>query len=118
MLEECREYGLREPELIDAEGDFRINLYRNNAIDSAAMPYLTEKVPESAGECRIDIELLPEQQKKIYEYLISNGQITTVQVEALLEVKQRRAREILSDMIKANLIKKVGAAKNTKYRLS
>jgi|GEM_PF-4279349 len=49
MLEECREYGLREPELIDAEGDFRINLYRNNAIDSAAMPYLTEKVPESAG---------------------------------------------------------------------
>jgi len=52
MLEECREYGLREPELIDAEGDFRINLYRNNAIDSAAMPYLTEKVPESAGECR------------------------------------------------------------------
>jgi len=76
------------------------------------------RVPESAGECRIDIELLPEQQKKIYEYLISNGQITTVQVEALLEVKQRRAREILSDMIKANLIKKVGAAKNTKYRLS
>jgi len=54
----------------------------------------------------------------IYEYLVSNGQITTVQVEALLEVKQRRAREILRDMIKANLIKKVGAAKNTKYRLS
>ena len=32
MIEECKEYGLREPELIDADGDFRINLYRKDAI--------------------------------------------------------------------------------------
>mgnify|MGYP001615412535 CR=1 FL=1 len=29
IMKECREYGLQDPELIDFDGDFRINLYRN-----------------------------------------------------------------------------------------
>ncbi len=28
MIRECKDYGLKEPELIDLDGDFRINLYR------------------------------------------------------------------------------------------
>ena len=28
LLRECREYGLSEPELIDYDGDFRVNMYR------------------------------------------------------------------------------------------
>ena len=32
-------------------------------------------------------------------------------------MKQRRARTILSGMVKANMIDKVGTAKNTKYVL-
>lgn len=119
MLEECVQYGLREPELIDAEGDFRINLYRKDAIEIVGMP-------ESAGECRIAPESagekqllasLPEQEAQIYKYIVSNGQITSAQAVKLLGVKERRARTILGHMIKANIIKKVGAAKNTKYML-
>lgn len=54
MLEECVQYGLREPELIDAEGDFRINLYRKDAIEIVGMP-------ESAGEKQL-LASLPEQE--------------------------------------------------------
>ena len=32
MFREAEEYGLREPELIDMAGDFRINLYRKDAV--------------------------------------------------------------------------------------
>ena len=67
-------------------------------------------MPESAG-------LLSEQQARIYNFLISEGQITSAQTERLLGVKQRRARTILSGMVKANMIDKVGTAKNTKYVL-
>ncbi len=49
MLEECREYGLQEPELIDADGDFRINLYRREVI---GVLQLMEDSGKSAGECR------------------------------------------------------------------
>lgn len=30
LFQECKEYGLPEPELIDFEGDFRMNMHRNN----------------------------------------------------------------------------------------
>ena len=30
ILRECKEYGLKKPELIDFDGDFRVNMYRNN----------------------------------------------------------------------------------------
>ncbi|WP_278770392.1 ATP-binding protein [Eisenbergiella tayi] len=132
MIEECKEYGLKEPELIDAGGDFRINLYRKYDVGSVMTTDVTpivmesesagecRRVPESAGECRRVPEsagLLSEQQARIYNFLISEGQITSAQTERLLGVKQRRARTILSGMVKANMIDKVGTAKNTKYVL-
>lgn len=30
IFRECRDYGLPDPELIDFDGDFRVNMYRNN----------------------------------------------------------------------------------------
>ena len=132
MIEECKEYGLKEPELIDAGGDFRINLYRKYDVGSVMTTDVTpivmesesagecRRAPESAGECRRVPEsagLLSEQQARIYNFLISEGQITSAQTERLLGVKQRRARTILSGMVKANMIDKVGTAKNTKYVL-
>ena len=38
MLRECREYGLPDPELIDFEGDFRINMYRKTGFGSNSFP--------------------------------------------------------------------------------
>ncbi len=32
VLRECREYGLPEPELIDFDGDFRVNMFRKTAV--------------------------------------------------------------------------------------
>lgn len=104
MFEECKEYGLREPELIDAGGDFRINLYRNNEIRTAI-------APKSAG-------LLSEQHSIVYKYIAEYGQITSETVESLLHIKQRRARAILSEMVRRDIIKKVGSAQNTRYVLN
>jgi len=36
MFDEFKEYGLREPELIDLDGDFRVNFYRNMESHSLA----------------------------------------------------------------------------------
>ncbi len=64
-----------------------------------------------------EFSTIPEQQKKILEYIMINSQITSAQVEELLDVKERRARAILNDMVKASLIQKQGRTKNTKYLL-
>ena len=101
--------GLREPEFIGGEVDLRINIYRGR-IDDASGDNYANKVPDT-------IERLPdnEQERKIYQYVLENGFITTSMVAELLEVKQRRARAILQDMVEGNYLRKEGAARRTIY---
>ena len=101
--------GLREPEFIGGEVDLRINIYRGR-IDDASGDNHANKVPDT-------IERLPdnEQERKIYQYVLENGFITTSMAAELLEVKQRRARAILQDMVEGNYLRKEGAARRTIY---
>ena len=94
----------------------RINIYRGQ-IDDANGDNNVSKVPDSAGTVPDTIERLPdnEQERKIYQYILENGFITTSIVAELLEVKQRRARAILQDMVEGNYLRKEGAARRTIY---
>ncbi len=117
MIQQCKDYGLEEPELIDFDGDFRINLYRKEEILNEMIPVQGKKVPEQVEKVP-DIQYVNKQHKRIIEFIEANGQITSGQVEILLKVKERRARTILGDMVKAGFIKKQGAAKRTTYLLA
>lgn len=68
------------------------------------------KIPES-------LKSMPEnvQEKQIYKYVQENGSITTAEVMKLLGVKQRRARVVLSNMVKSGYLRKKGAARSTRY---
>lgn len=46
ILQECKAYGLEEPEIIDFNGDVRVNLYRRKAAEHPA----EEKAPQAAQE--------------------------------------------------------------------
>lgn len=59
--------------------------------------------------------IIKKQQKKILEYIKENGKITSRQVEELLEVKQRRARIVLVEMVNNGLLEKQGAYKTPVY---
>ena len=56
-----------------------------------------------------------EQERRIYKYVLENGSITTNKVMELLNVKQRRARDILQSMIEKDWLRKTGAARSTIY---
>ena len=129
--------GLREPEFIGGEVDLRINIYRGqtNAVtgsDNAdTVPDSTGIVPDSADKAPNNAAKLPdinkkvpdsieglpdnEQERKIYQYILENGFITSARTAELLEVKQRRARAVLRDMIEGNYLRKEGAARSTIY---
>lgn len=80
------------------------------------VPDNVEKVPESAGKVP-DTSAYTVQQAMILEHIVSNGQIVSSEVEALLNIKPRRARAILNRMAELGLIAKVGASRRTKYTL-
>jgi ATP-dependent DNA helicase RecG len=56
-----------------------------------------------------------EQQIKILRYVAKNGKITTKEAESILQVKQRRARDILCQLVKDGILDKVGTYKSTIY---
>ena len=75
------------------------------------MPDSSDKVPDT-------IEKMPdnEQEQQIYKYVSENGAITAAADTAeLLEVKSRRARAVLLNMVKDGYLKKEGVARSTIY---
>ena len=86
------------------------------------MPDINEKMPDSADEVPDSAEKVPDTTDKapdnvqeIYKYVLENGFITTATVIELLEVKQRRARAILLNMVESGWLKKEGAVRSTIY---
>ena len=65
--------------------------------------------------CRRDIRLYSEQEQQIYKYVLENSSITTAETVEILDVKHRRARAILLNMIKDGYLRKEGAARSTIY---
>ena len=139
IIEKVKAAGLREPEFIGGEVDLRINIYRGqvttktyNGIDSTdkvpditgKVPDSTDKVPDSTGKVPDSTDKVPDsanevpdnaQEQLIYKHVLENGFITTATVIDLLEVKQRRARAILLNMVESGWLKKEGAARSTIY---
>ena len=105
------------------EVDLRINIYRgqvdgtvdlNNAIK---MPDSGNKVPDKIEIVPDTIEKMPdsEQEQQIYKYVLENGSITTAETVEILDVKHRRARAVLLNMVKDGYLRKEGAARSTIY---
>ena len=81
----------------------RLNRDTNDPNSADKVPDSADKVPDS------------EQERRIYEYVLKNGSITTNKVMELLNVKERRARVILQSMIEKEWLRKTGAARSTIY---
>ena len=65
--------------------------------------------------CRRDIRLYSEQEQQIYNYVLEKGSITTAETVEILDVKHRRARAVLLNMVKDGYLRKEGAARSTIY---
>ena len=130
IIDKVKASGLQEPEFIGGEVDLRINIYRgqvdgtvdlNNAIKVPdtidKMPDSDNKVPDKTETVPDTTEKMPdsEQEQQIYKYVLENGSITTAETVEILDVKHRRARAVLLNMVKDGYLRKEGAARSTIY---
>ena len=137
IIDKVKAAGLREPEFIGGEVDLRINIYRgqvdgtvvdlSDLNNSIKVPDIIDRMPDSGDEVPDKTETVPdtmkkmpdsEQEQQIYKYVSENGSITATETAELLEVKPRRARAVLLNMVRESYLKKEGAAgqrKITKY---
>ncbi len=70
-----------------------------------------EKMPNSAEK------ILNYQEKIIVDFLQKNQKIDIYTAQKLLDIKERRTREILSNLVKKNILEKIGKTKGSFYIL-
>jgi ATP-dependent DNA helicase RecG len=106
------------------------NINQKSAENDEKVPINDEKVPINNGKVLINDGKVPindgkvpineknhykKQRTEILEYIVANGKITTKEAAALLQVKQRRARDILCELVNRGVLKKEGVYKSTVY---
>lgn len=120
-------YSGKEPEFV--EGDvfkiivplddkysFDFKLLNDDVQSADKVPISADKIPISVNGILIDNLSL--QQKLIVQFIVDNGQITSCQAETVVNVKQRRARAILKELVNQGILEQQGAYKSTVYKLN
>lgn len=120
-------YSGKEPEFV--EGDvfkiivplddkysFDFKLLNDDVQSADKVPISADKMPISVNGILIDNLSL--QQKLIVQCIVDNGQITSCQAETVVNVKQRRARAILKELVNQGILEQQGAYKSTVYKLN
>ena len=102
IISSCKDRGLKEPEILE-KGDFMdVSLFR--------------EVVNSTENIR-NISFLNDQEQKIIELLKQHeGTVRTKDAKNVLNVEERRAREILKDLVDKQVLDKKGKGPSTFYQ--
>lgn len=117
-------YSGKDPELkegdifritVPLDDEFSYDFGNLNEENAGEVPAKCQKVPGSAR--KMPEHELSEQEKLIIELLRDKGRIVAKDVEQLLDVKGRRVRTILFEMVQKELLEKQGTSRATTYVL-
>lgn len=115
IADACKNAGVRY-EFQKKKTGFVVCFYRSeNGNESIKADASTDKVRISTDKVRINRENLNTYQKKIFDFIQKNGQITNKQVQELLGVKDSRALKILKELVSMGVILKQGKLKGSYY---
>ncbi|MFA4825985.1 MAG: ATP-binding protein [Methanoregula sp.] len=98
MIRVCRERGVPEPEFLEQDEDFMVTFRRSSVNVLLDQP-----------------QLLNERQKQAIEYLKIHESITTLEYVNHIRCHERTARKDLAELIRLNVVVKVGMGKLTRY---
>lgn len=109
IFRECRDYGLPDPELIDFDGDFRVNMYRNTAIDYS--PRVNDRVNDKVNDRVNEIE------EKILKFIDNDPAITITQLSMELELSRKTIAAKLKILKEKKMIERVGSSRKGYWKI-
>lgn len=106
ILRECSKYGLPEPEFIDLDGDFRVNMYRQ----------LPEKDWSHTNDTKTDTnDTISENDTKVLNLIKENPSITQAELREKLQVSIVTVKRLMADLQKRGLIERQGSSRKGKW---
>ena len=114
MIRECREYNLPEPQFIDFDGDFRVNMYRQASNVVEHIKKTTQTTQTSYGSKRNSFS----NEDKAVLVLVRN-QPTMTQKELAMELGWTvdRVKYYLNKMKKQQIIRRAGSSHNGHWEI-
>ena len=117
IFRECREYGLPDPELIDFDGDFRVNMYRNTAIDYS--PRVNDRVNDKVND-RVNDKVndrVNEIEEKILKFIDNDPAITITQLSMEVELSRKTIAAKLKTLKEKKMIERVGSSRKGYWKI-
>ena len=121
LYKACEEYGLPKPELIDFDGDFRVNMYRKvgselgvNGATTQATQGATQATQGATQAISTDVS---EDDKAVLTSIVEDPRITQKEIAAKLDWKIDRVKYYLNKLKRKGIIKRVGTSQNGHWEM-
>ncbi len=126
IIRECREYGLPDPDFIDLDGDFRVNMYRQTTNDirinrdavqkpaqTTQMSTQTTQIPTQTT--RLNPLSFTEEDKAILTLVYNQPELTQRELAMELGWTVDRVKYYLNKMKKQQIIRRKGSSHNGRW---
>ncbi len=104
LFEACEEYGLLKPELIDFDGDFRVNMYRERGTT-------TETNRETGTNTETNTKTNTESVERILSLMREKPAITVKTIAQQLELSVGGVRYHINKLKKDGIVEHIGSSK-------
>lgn len=115
LFESCKEYGLPKPELIDFDGDFRVNMYRRTETNTEINTEIntnTETNTETDTEINVGIHGTDtEKADKIIEIMREQPAVTVKKIAEQIGLSISGVRYHVNKMKKDGIVEHIGSSK-------
>ena len=111
MFSSCKEYGIREPELLEIGDSFRVDLYRPsyNAVYQSVSKIELESIPETAPKSVL--KNLNKTQQKIIDIILKNPKVTQVEIAKQLNLSASAVKKSMKEIVNVGILVRNGAKK-------
>ncbi len=105
LFEACEEYGLPKPELVDFDGDFRVNMYRKRDTDTGTQSRVNDEVIVHVND-KVNNEV-----NDLLDYLKIHPEYTVTQIAEHFEVSRKTIAARLKKLKEKGYIERVGSSR-------
>lgn len=103
MFSSCKEYGVKEPELLEIGDSFRVNLYRPSyhEVHQSSLKSSLKSSPKDVNQT----------QQKILHMIKENPKITQTAMAEKLDITPRAVKKNIKELVENGLVERVGSAR-------
>lgn len=110
MFSSCREYGVRDPELLEIGDSFRVNLYRPSYSGNEA-----QSSPKSSPKSSPNG--LNATQQKIMQMIRKNSRITQAEMAEIIKISRRAVQKNIKELADQGIIVHEGSTRNGYWKI-